>query len=71
MFCGLVSADENHRDIPAIAFFEGRVLIDVHLVQNSAKLTQQGQDSGFGFLAQVAAWARLESDIARAAGREA
>ena len=38
MLRGLVLADENHRDIPSVALFKKRIVVDVDFVQRGPEL---------------------------------
>ncbi len=65
MLCRFPLANEDHRNIPAIALLQDRIDIYIHFAEGSAKFTQERRDGGLGFVAKVASWTRVESDVAR------
>src|SRR4029077_2155774 len=57
-------ADENHRNVPAVALLKRRIVVDIDFVEGGAELSQERRDGGLGFVAKVASRARIESDVA-------
>ena len=70
MLGGFVRTDENHGDVPSVAFFQNSIFVDVHFAENGAELAEQRGNGGLGFFAKVTAGARIERNAAWAAGRE-
>jgi len=62
--------DENHRNIPSIAFFQNGIFIHVHFVKHRAKLAQNRYDLGLCLVAKMAARARVQRDVPRPAPRQ-
>lgn len=60
---GFVSADEDHRNVPAIFLGEFGIQINVHLAQWGAEFAEQWSDGGFGVVAEVAAGPRVEGNF--------
>jgi hypothetical protein len=57
--------EKNNRDIVVVACAQFRVFVDIDFGEARAELFQQGSDLRFGFLAEVAAGARVDCHIAR------
>jgi len=70
MFRGFPRTDEDNRDVPPVALVQNRIFVDVDFAQRRAKLQQQRRNGGFGFVAEMAAWASIKRYVARAGGRE-
>ena len=70
IFRRFASANENYRDIPPIAFFQRRILVNVHFVQRSAKLGKQRRNHPLCFLAKMTARPAVKSNLARAGSDE-
>lgn len=68
MFGDLACAEENDRDVGIVASTEDRVGVDVDFPQAGAGLAEQRSDLRLGFLAQMAARARVEGYVERACG---
>ena len=64
-------ADEDHRNIPTVALLQNRIGIYVDFPERSAEFLQERRDGSFGFVAEVASRARVESNVAGAADGEA
>ena len=63
--------DENDRHVPRVEFLQRCILIYVHFVESRFKFPEQRPDRGLGFLAKMAAGARVQRDVARPTIREA
>ena len=70
MLCGFMPADEDDRDIPSVAVFQDRILIDIHFAKRGVEFSQKHGDGSFGFFAQVTSGAGVEGDVARPARRQ-
>ena len=57
-------ANEDHRNIPAVAFLEDRIGINIDFAKDSAEFSQERRDGRLGFVAEVASWTRVERDVA-------
>src|SRR5258707_12553323 len=57
-------ANEDDRNIPAVALFQKRIGINIDFPKGGAELSQQRRDSRLGFLAEVASWTRIQGDVA-------
>ncbi len=57
-------ANEDDRNIPAVALFQNRIGINIDFPKGGAELSQERRDSRLGFLAEVASWTRIEGDVA-------
>ncbi len=55
-------ANEDDRNIPAVALFQNRIGINIDFPEGGAELSQERRDGGLGFLAKVASWTRIEGD---------
>jgi hypothetical protein len=64
-------ADENDRDFPSVAFFQPRILVNIHFMKDRPELLQNGGDGCFRFLAKVASGTRVQRDVARPASSDA
>jgi len=71
MFGGLVRANENHRDVPAVSPLEFRILINIHFPQCGAKFIQQRLHERLRVLAEMAAWARIKRYLKQVSGGHA
>jgi hypothetical protein len=61
----LPRADKNHRNVRTVAFFQRRILIDIHLSQRRAEFPQKRCNLSLGFLAQVTARPGVQRHPAR------
>lgn len=71
MLGSFLRADENDRNIPAVALFQDRIVINIDFAEDGVEFRQNRGDRGFGFLAKVASWTRVESDVAWAGSGKA
>src|SRR5271170_8113428 len=60
-----VWADENYWHVVVVAGEERWVVINVHFLQAGAKRFEDRDHGGFGFFAEVAAFAHIHGDVAR------
>ncbi len=58
-------ADEDHRNVPAVALLKDRIGIYIHFSEFRAEFPQERRDGRFGFVAKMAARTRVESNLAR------
>src|SRR4029077_2436918 len=65
VFGGFSRAQENNRDVVVVAGAKFGVFVNVDFGKARAELFQQGSDLRLGLLAEVAAGARVEGDVAR------
>src|SRR5260370_30187599 len=63
MFGGFPLANEDHWNIPAVAFLKDRIGINIDFAKGGAKFAQERRDGRLGFVAKVASGARVESDV--------
>lgn len=70
MLRGFACADENHWNVPAVAFFEDRIFLDVDFAKDRAELAKQRRDGGLRFLAEMTSGARVQGNVARSASSE-
>jgi hypothetical protein len=71
VLCRFPLANKDHRNIPTVALLEDRIGIYIDLPEYSAKFSQERRDGGLGFVAEVASWTRIESDVAGTASGKA
>ena len=71
MLRGFFLADEDHRNIPTVLRFQERIGIYIYFSKRCLEFLQERRDGGLGFVAEVAAWARVESNVAGAASGKA
>ncbi len=64
VLCRFPLANEDHRNIPAVALLEDRIGVYIDFAKDSAKFAQERSDGRLGFVAKVASWTRVESDVA-------
>jgi len=64
-------ANEDYRNVPAIALFEHGIRIYIHFPELSAEFLQKRRDGRLGFVAKMASRARVESNVARAGSGKA
>ena len=64
-------ANKDHRNIPAVALLEDRIGVYIDFAEDSAEFSHERRDGGLGFVAKVASWARVESDVAGAGSGKA
>ena len=57
-------ANEDHRNIPAVALLQDRIGIYIDFAEDSAEFSQERRDGRLGFVTEVASWTRVESDVA-------
>jgi len=57
-------ANEDHRNIPAVALLQDRIGINIDFPEDSAEFSQERRDGRLGFVAKVAPRTRIEGDIA-------
>jgi hypothetical protein len=57
-------ADEDYRNIPAVALLQDRIGIYIDFPESGAEFAQERHDSSLGFVAEVASGTRVESDVA-------
>jgi len=57
-------ANKNHRNIPTVALLEDRIGINIDFAKDGAEFSQERRDGRLGFVAEVASWTRIESDVA-------
>ena len=60
---GSVSADEYHRNIPAIFLGQFGIQIDIHLAQMGVEFAEQWREDGFSLVAEVATGPRVHGDF--------
>ncbi len=63
MLGGFPLANEDHWNIPAVAFLKDRIGINIDFAKGGAKFAQERRDGRLGFVAKVASGARVESDV--------
>src|SRR5579859_4359990 len=63
-------ADENHRNVYAVALLENRIARNVHFAKDCASLAQNRRHRILGFLAEVATRPCIQRHFARACRRE-
>jgi hypothetical protein len=68
MLGGFVRADENHWNIPSVAFYQDGIPVDVYLAQRSAKFGKQRHNRRLGFVAKMTARTSVESNVTLARG---
>ena len=57
-------SDEDHRNIPAVALLKDRIGIYIDFPEGGAQFSQERRDGRLGFVAEVASWTRVESNVA-------
>ncbi len=57
-------SDEDHRNIPTVALLQDRIGIYIDFPEGGAEFSQEWRDGRLGFVAEVASWTRVESDVA-------
>jgi len=57
-------ANEDHRNIPAVALLQDRIGIYIDFPEDGAEFSQERRDGRLGFVAKVASWTRIEGDVA-------
>ena len=67
----LACPKKNHRHVPAIAFSQNRILVNVYFAKRSVELAKQRRNRGLGFLAQMASRSRVKRHFARTRGSQA
>ena len=67
----LACPKKNHRHVPAMAFPQNRILINVDFAERSAELAKQRRNCGLGFFAQMASRSRVKRHFARTRGSQA
>ncbi len=63
--------DEDHRNIPTVAFLQNRIGIYIDFPEGRAEFSQERRDGGLGFVAEVAFGSRVESNVAGPGSGEA
>jgi hypothetical protein len=71
MLCRFPLANENHRNIQAVALLQDRIVINIDLSEGDAEFSQERCDRGLSFVAEVASGTGVESDVAGAASGKA
>jgi len=71
MFCRFACPDVDHGNIAVKPLAQNFIFIDIHFVENGAKLSQKRGDCRFGFLAEMAAGTCVQGDVARPASGQA
>lgn len=66
MLSSFFLADENHRNVPTVALLQDWIGIYIDFPKRSAEFFQERRDGSFGFVAEVASRARVESNVAGA-----
>jgi hypothetical protein len=63
-------ADENDRNVHAIALFQNRIVRDIHFAKGRTELAQDRGNSVLGVLTKMAPRPRVESDLPRPGSRQ-
>jgi len=71
MLCRFPLADEDYRNIPAVALLKDRIGIYIHFSECGAEFLQERRDGRLGFVAEVASGTRIESNLARSGSGKA
>ena len=71
MLGGFARSDEDYWNFRAVALFENRVVLNVHLVEDGAELAQDGRNGRLRFFAKMATPPGVERHFARSRGSQA
>ena len=66
MLGSFARANEDHWNLPAVAFLENGIVFDIDFAQRCAEFAQQWSNGRLSLFAKMAAWPRVESHLARA-----
>jgi hypothetical protein len=59
MLCSFVRPDVDHGNIATVPFAQDCIFVNVHFMEDGAKLSQKRSDCRFGFLTEMAAGTRV------------
>lgn len=64
-------ADEDHRNIPAVALLQDRIGIYIHFAEDCTEFAQERRNGGLGFVAKMASRTGIERHVTRTGSSKA